>query len=99
MIQMTYTLVSNLEEAKKIAKILIQEKLAACVNILPSIVSIYEWKGQIEESNEVGLLIKCSLSNQENLVKRLQALHPYELPAICSLQTETSAEFQAWINQ
>lgn len=96
-IQITYTLVSTLEDAKKIANVLVQEKLAACVNILPGIISIYEWKGQLEESNEIGLIIKCSVENKERMLKRLQALHPYELPAVSSWETETTKEYEAWV--
>lgn len=97
-IQITNTLVSTLEDAKKIAKVLVEEKLAACVNILPNIVSVYEWQEQLEESNEVGLIIKCSLENKEGMLERLQALHPYELPAISSIQAETTKEYETWVD-
>lgn len=96
-IQITYTLVSTLEDAKKIANVLVQEKLAACVNILPNIISIYEWKGQLEESNEVSLLIKCSLESKQRMLEQLQTLHPYKLPAISSWETETTKEYAAWV--
>src|SRR5687768_10252208 len=96
MIQITYTLVETLEDAKKIAKALVQEKLAACVNIFPGVLSVYEWKGKLEESGELGLLIKCSLNSKERMLIRLNELHPYELPAISSFEVETAVEYEAW---
>lgn len=94
MIQITYTLVSTLEDAKKIARTLVQEKLAACINISPNILSVYEWKGRLEESSEVGLVIKCNLDAKERLLNRLKELHPYELPAISSFEAETTPSYE-----
>ena len=98
MIQITYTLVATPEDAKKIAKTLVQEKLAACVNILPGILSVYEWKGHLEEGSEFGLVIKCSLDSKERMLKRLKELHPYELPAISSFEADTTVEYEAWVS-
>lgn len=98
MIQMTYTLVATLEDAKKIARTLVQEKLAACVNILPDVLSVYEWKGRLEEPSEVGLVIKSNLDAKERLLNRLKELHPYELPAISSFEVETTVEYEAWVS-
>ena len=98
MLQITFTKVETLEDAKKIARTLVQEKLAACVNILPHILSVYEWKGQLEESGEVGLIIKSSLDSKKALLDRLKELHPYELPAISSFEAETTVEYENWVN-
>ncbi len=72
--------VPNMEQGKKIAQALVMEKLAACVNIIPQIYSIYRWKGKIEEDNEILLLIKTNEAKSENIVTKIQELHTYETP-------------------
>lgn len=98
MIQITYTLVDTLEEAQKIARILVQEKLAACVNILPNLLSVYLWDHKLQESTELGLVIKSAPSQKNTVLKRLKELHPYELPALVSFEAESSPEYTAWVN-
>ena len=69
------------EEARRIARILVEERQAACVNILGPCHSIYHWKGAIEESAEVAALFKTRADLAAALIDRLAELHPYELPA------------------
>ncbi len=68
--------------ANAIALTLVEEKLAACVNLLPRVQSIYRWQGKIDSASEIPLLIKSTANAYPALEKRLQELHPYELPEI-----------------
>ena len=68
------------EEAEKVARTLVEKKLAACVNILPAVRSIYRWKGAIEDDQETLLLIKSSRALFGELRAEIQKLHSYEIP-------------------
>lgn len=69
------------EEAARIARTLVEERLAACANILGQCRSIYRWQGAIEEAGEVAALFKTSANLAERLISRLSQLHSYEVPA------------------
>jgi len=69
-------------DAQRIARALVDERLAACVNIVPGVVSIYRWKGNVEQEAELILVIKTLAQQVEALKKRLLELHPYELPEV-----------------
>ena len=73
------------EEAARIGQAIVGEKLAACVNIIRSIRSIYRWKGRIEDGQEVLLIIKTKEILFENLKKRVKELHSYSVPEIIAL--------------
>jgi periplasmic divalent cation tolerance protein len=75
----------NADAARTAARTLIDERLAACANILPGIESIYRWQGAIEASAEVLMILKSTIGQYLTLEKRLKALHPYEVPEILSL--------------
>ena len=68
------------EEAEKVARTLVEKKLAACVNILPAVRSIYRWKGAIEDDQETLLLIKSSRALFGDLRAEIEKLHSYEIP-------------------
>ncbi|SME91342.1 divalent-cation tolerance protein CutA [Pseudogulbenkiania subflava] len=68
--------------ASRIARQLVEERLAACVNILPEVQSVYRWQGRIEEASEVPLLVKTTQQAYAGLERRLVELHPYEVPEI-----------------
>jgi periplasmic divalent cation tolerance protein len=80
-----YITTSSKEESKTIGKKLVEEKLAACVNIISSIESIYLWKGQIEEDNESLLIAKTKSENIDKIIKRVKEIHSYETPAILAI--------------
>jgi len=69
-------------DAERIARALVEERLAACVNVVPGVVSIYRWKGVVEKENELLLVIKTIGEKVEQLKARLLQLHPYELPEV-----------------
>ncbi|HOI52958.1 MAG TPA: divalent-cation tolerance protein CutA, partial [Azonexus sp.] len=71
--------------ANAIALAVVEEGLAACVNLLPRAQSIYRWQGVVESASEVPLLIKASAANYPALEQRIAELHPYELPEIIAL--------------
>ena len=72
--------------AQRIADALVSERLAACVNLLPGMQSVYRWKGRVETSSEVLMLIKTSAQRMSDLRERLVALHPYELPELIAVE-------------
>lgn len=72
----------DIETARSITKVLLEERLVACVNLIPQMESVYRWKGIIQHSSEVGGLIKTIESRVPALEKLLCQLHPYELPEL-----------------
>jgi periplasmic divalent cation tolerance protein len=79
------------------ARILVQERLAACVNVLPPMKSIYRWKDAIETADEQQVVIKTAANRVEELKTRLKSLHPYDLPEFVVIQAEGSPEYLSWI--
>ena len=86
------------EEAAKIARTLVERRLAACVNIIPQITSIYRWKENIEEAGEWLLIVKTTAANFERVRDAISDLHSYELPeCICIRIEDGSPEYLQWI--
>lgn len=73
------------ETANAIALAVVEEQLAACVNILPRVQSVYRWQGSVESAAEIPLLIKTTAPNYPALEARIKAMHPYEVPEIVAL--------------
>ncbi len=80
-----YITTSSKEESKKIGKKLVEEKLVACVNIIPSIESIYLWKGKIEADEESLLIAKTKAEKIDKIIKMVKEIHSYETPAILAI--------------
>lgn len=84
--------------AERIASTLVEERLAACVNIMPGVRSIYRWKGKIERDAEVLCLIKTRASLLAKLSRRLTALHPYDVPEVIALRISGGAKpYLKWL--
>jgi len=87
------------KEAKKVAKILVSEKLAACCNIF-KIDSIYRWKGKIKKSGEYGIFVKTKKNLVEKIIKRVKEIHSYSVPCIISFDIEKgNKDFLNWIEK
>ena len=88
------------DEALKIARALVEEKLAACANMISPLRSIYRWEGKICDEKESLLVIKTRQSLFEDLAKRVKALHSYSVPEIIALPiTEGSPAYLNWISE
>jgi periplasmic divalent cation tolerance protein len=77
--------VGRAEDAERIGRALVERGLAACVNVLPAVTSIYRWKGKLEKEEERLLLIKTRAERFEALKQALVSLHPYEVPEVLAL--------------
>lgn len=84
-VQLVLCTVPDREVARRIARTLVDEKLAACVNIVPGLHSTYRWQGAVESADEVLLLVKTTAVRFASLRDRLVALHPYELPEVIAV--------------
>ena len=93
-----YCSVPNDFSANLIATTLVEECLAACVNIVPSVTSVYKWEGNVQTDNELLLLIKTTQANYETVEKRIKELHEYNVPEIIAIPIiKGSEEYQKWI--
>ncbi|MFX0057295.1 MAG: divalent-cation tolerance protein CutA [Candidatus Hodarchaeota archaeon] len=91
--------IPNIEEGKKIAKYLIENRLAACVNIIQNIFSIYRWQGRIEEDNEHLLIIKSTEKKSEVIINKINEIHSYETPECIGIKIEKGSEkYLNWIH-
>lgn len=88
------------QTADALATALVDERLAACVNVLPGIRSVYRWQGAIERGEEVLLLIKTTAARQDELIVRLTTLHPYELPEALAVEAVGGlAAYLGWVDE
>src|SRR6266481_42043 len=89
---------ANRDEANRIAEMLISAQLAACVQILPEIESVYRWQGEVKREKEILLLAKTVASRFDELESKVRALHSYETPEIIAVSVvESSAPYLGWL--
>ncbi len=98
-LRLLYVTTKDTDEARKIARELVQRRLVACANILPKMEAVYRWKGQIEESSEVVLILKTEKQLVAKTIEAVQELHSYEAPCVLSLPIEQGAEgYLNWLS-
>ena len=98
MIRIVFSTIDDVQKAQQLATTLVNGKLAACVNIIPSVWSVYHWQGTVEKAVENLLIIKTSEGRLDELMDRLRELHPYDLPEIIALPVETGLpEYLRWV--
>jgi periplasmic divalent cation tolerance protein len=96
---MVYTTCESKSEAEKIAKVLVKERLTACVNYFP-VRSIYSWKGVVEKAGEYVLLCKTQKKNIQRMERRIKELHSYECPAFIAYpMSYGSKDYLRWIKE
>jgi periplasmic divalent cation tolerance protein len=100
MIVDVYITAKNQKEARKIAKILVKERLVACVNIIPRIESVYWWQNKMQHHGESALIAKTKKSNVRKIVSRIKSIHSYSVPCIVSLPIKDgNKDFMNWVKK
>ncbi len=99
MFSIVYITAGDMDEAKKIGRKLIEERLAACANIFP-ITSIYRWKKNIEKAHEFVVIVKTKSAKVAEIEKRVKELHSYEVPCVISFRIDGGSEdYIRWIDE
>lgn len=95
-----YITTTSEEEAYRIGRVLVDEKLAACVNIIPGMHSIYRWQGSLEEAQEVVCIAKTMRAQFDGVESRVKSMHSSENPCIIALPVEMGSEdFLSWLKR
>lgn len=93
-----YAIFADADEAARIGRVAVEERLAACVNILAPCRSIYRWQGEIEEAEEVPALFKTRADKAEALIARIAELHSYDVPAVVTWPVADALdEYARWV--
>jgi periplasmic divalent cation tolerance protein len=88
----------SVDDARRLARLLVEERLAACVNVIDGVRSIYRWQGAVQEDAEALLVIKTSALRYRGLAERLLAEHPYDTPELIRLDLDGGdARYLAWL--
>ena len=90
----------DIEKARQIGTSLVESQLAACVNLIPAVESIYRWEGNVERSGEVLAIFKTTATLYASFETRLKQLHPYEVPEIVAVKpAHVSASYAKWVGE
>lgn len=92
-----YTTIATLQEAETLAEQAVIGKYAACVNIIPGALSVYEWEGKLEKNQECLLFFKTTITTVEELKQWIVKKHAYAVPAVLSGAIDTSSDFYAYV--
>ena len=93
-----YAVFANAEEAERIGRSVVEERLAACINILGPIRSIYRWQGSVESATEVAAILKTTDTAANALIARIAALHGYDVPCIVTWPVDkVLASYADWV--
>lgn len=88
----------DMETAERLGRTLVEERLAACANLLPGVVSLYRWEGEMQRAQEVLLVLKSTATAVEGLRARVEELHPYDVPEVLALSVTTGHEpYLSWV--
>jgi periplasmic divalent cation tolerance protein len=88
------------EAADRLGRTLVEERLAACANLVPGVVSLYRWEGEVQRDEEVLLILKCTAPGVEALRRRVVELHPYDVPEVLALPVaEGHAPYLRWVRE
>jgi len=85
---LVFVTIASAAEGANLAAVLVGERLAACVNIVPSVQSVYRWQGQVQHDNEALLVVKTVRSRYDDLERRIREIHPYTTPEIIATPIE-----------
>jgi periplasmic divalent cation tolerance protein len=97
---LVYMTAGSKDEAERIAETLVEERLAACVNLIAGMTSIYRWEGKIARDEEVVMIAKTRRDLVDDLTQRVKALHSYDIPCVVSIPIGAgNNEFLEWIKQ
>jgi periplasmic divalent cation tolerance protein len=95
---MVFTTFANVDDAARVLRVLVEERLIACGNILPGARSVYRWQGKIEDQPEVVVLMKTRKQDWTALLSRLHELHPYDTPECIAVRIAAGApKYMAWL--
>jgi periplasmic divalent cation tolerance protein len=99
-VMLVYATAADADEAQRIGRAVVEERLAACANVLPGMRSFYWWQGRIEEGDEAVLILKTTRARLAELVARVKALHSYDCPSIEALEVaDGNPDFLAWVER
>ena len=97
-VRIVFCTVDSADAARKLARRLVQERLAACVNIIENVTSVYKWEDRLEEDAELLLVIKTRDSRLQELMDRISDIHPYDVPEILSWTVEKGSKaYLDWV--
>ena len=93
-----YAVFANADEAERIGRVAVEERLAACINILSSVRSIYRWQGAVETADEVAAIFKTERAQVDGLITRIAALHSYDVPCVVSWPIDKiTGDYAQWV--
>jgi periplasmic divalent cation tolerance protein len=97
-VRIVFCTIDSADAARKLARRLVQDRLAACVNIIENVTSVYKWEGRIEEDAELLLVIKTQDSRLQELMDRISEIHPYDVPEILSWPVQKGSKaYLEWV--